>query len=114
MFSRSKLGAAAKELADHLQLVEHVAALKTAQKETAEAVTALADRIRHLEADMAVLKAEVKLEALREAQSVVYAVQAGLNQQIQDLAVKVAVQGAGREPPASASTVRELPAPDPI
>ncbi len=40
---------------------------------------------------MTVLKAETKLDAIREAQSVVYAVQSGLNQRIEDIAIKLAV-----------------------
>lgn len=41
---------------------------------------------------MAVLKAETKLDTIREAQAVVYAVQNGLNQRIEDIAVKLAVR----------------------
>jgi cell fate (sporulation/competence/biofilm development) regulator YmcA (YheA/YmcA/DUF963 family) len=91
VFSRKKVAEAAQELADHLQLIDHVKALQTGQKEIAEAISKLGDRIRILETDMSVLKAETKLEALKEAQSVVYAVQSGLNQRIESLAVRVAL-----------------------
>ena len=50
----------------------------------------MGDRLRAVEGELAILRAEVKLDALREAQSVVYAVQGGLNQQIQDLAIRMA------------------------
>lgn len=43
---------------------------------------------------MLVLKSETKLEALREAQSVVYNVQSGLNQRIENLAIRVAISEA--------------------
>lgn len=104
MWSRKSLGDAAREIADHLQLIEHVKALQTGQKELGAAIATLGDRLRAIETDLAVLRAEVKLDALREAQSVVYAVQGGLNQQIQDLAVRMAVHetpGHARLPPSS-------------
>ncbi len=72
-------------------MADHIKNLQVAQRELSEAVAVLGDRMRQIEADMAVLKAETKLDAIREAQSVVYAVQNGLNQRIEDIAVKVAV-----------------------
>lgn len=91
MFGREKLAQAAKELADHLLVVESIKALQTAQKELADAIKKLDQRIRRIENDLQVIKAETKLDALRETQSVINAVQGGLNQRIEDLAVKIAV-----------------------
>lgn len=96
MWSRRKLGEAAQGIADHLLLIEQVKALQTAQKEIAEAVGQIGERLRKIEADMAALKAEVKLDAIKEAQGVVYAVQSDLNRRIQEVAVKVAVADATR------------------
>lgn len=96
MWSRRKLGEAAQGLADHLLLAEQVKSLQTAQKEMADALTQIGDRLRKVEADMGALRAEVKLEALKEAQGVVYAVQSDLNSRIQEIAVKVAVAEANR------------------
>ena len=89
-FDRQKVGAAARELADHLQLIENVRALQTAQKELGDALAALSGRIRDIEADMRVLKAETKLENLKEIQAVINSVQGGLNERIETLAIKVA------------------------
>ncbi|MBL1257980.1 hypothetical protein [Methylocystis sp. Sn-Cys] len=50
--------------------------------------------MNEIEVELRVLKAETKLDALREAQAVVNAVQGNLNQRIEDLAVKVAVMEA--------------------
>jgi cell fate (sporulation/competence/biofilm development) regulator YmcA (YheA/YmcA/DUF963 family) len=90
VFSRKKVAEAAQELADHLKLIDHVKALQTGQKEIGEAIAKLGDRIRDIEREMSVLKAETRLEALKEAQSVVYAVQGNLNQRLEDLAVRIA------------------------
>lgn len=66
MFSKDKIAVAARELADHLQVVEHIKALQQGQKDLADAIKLMGDRIRELESDMRVLKSETKLEALRE------------------------------------------------
>jgi cell fate (sporulation/competence/biofilm development) regulator YmcA (YheA/YmcA/DUF963 family) len=91
MFSRKQLSEAVKELADHLQVVEHIKALQVAQKELADAIKSMGERMHNLEAEMRALKSETKLEALKETQVIVNAVQGGLNQRIEDVAVKVAV-----------------------
>jgi hypothetical protein len=80
-----------EKLADALQVVESVKSLQTAQKEIANAVRALDDRIRAVEIEMRVIRAETTLHALKETQLIVNAVQGGLNQRIESLAVKVAI-----------------------
>jgi predicted nucleic acid-binding Zn-ribbon protein len=87
--TRKKLAEAAREVADHLQLIDHVKALQQGQKEIADAVAALGRRLDILEASLPALKAEVGLSALREAQSVVYQTQSGLNERMERLAVEV-------------------------
>ena len=89
MFKREKLGAAAQEIADHLQLIENVKTLQSEQKSLADGLAALGERIRDLELEMRGLKSETKLEALKEAQGVVFSVQGSLNQRIENLAVKI-------------------------
>ncbi len=105
MVSRESFAKAVQEVIDHVQLVDHVKALQQLQKETADAVAELGHRLRDLERDIMVLKSEIKLESLREAQNVVYNVQNGLNQRIETLAVKVAV--------AEALAMERRRAPDP-
>ena len=88
---RDAIAKAAKDLAAHLQLIEHVKALQEGQKLLADGVKALGDRLGALEGSMLVLKAEIRLEALREVQATVNTVQGGLNERIETLAVKVAI-----------------------
>ena len=90
-FSRQKIAEAAKELADHLQVVEHIKTLQVAQKELADSIKVLGDRIREIEIEMRALKAETVLQAVRETQSIINSVQGGLNQRIETLAVQVAL-----------------------
>lgn len=94
MLSRNKAADLAQDIANHLQLPEQIRSLQTAQKEIADAIRRLEGRINEIEVELRVLKAEAKLDALREAQAVVNAVQGNLNQRIEDLAVKVAVMEA--------------------
>jgi hypothetical protein len=49
---RQKIAEAAKELANHLQVVEHIKALQTGQKELADSIAALGDRIRAIETEL--------------------------------------------------------------
>jgi hypothetical protein len=88
-FSKQKIAEAAKELADQLQVVEHIKELRTGQKELADSIAALGDRIRAIETELRALKAETLLEAVKQTQNIVNSVQGGLNQRIQDLAVQV-------------------------
>jgi hypothetical protein len=90
-FSRQKIAEAAKEIADHLRLVENVKELQDQQKQLADALKALGDRIRTIETELRALKAETLLEAVKQTQSIVNGVQGGLNQRIQDVAVQVAI-----------------------
>ncbi len=91
MFSRDRIAKAAAELADHLQIIDTVRSLQVGQKELADAIKSLGEQVRDIQTDLRALKAETRLEALRETQTIVNAVQGGLNQRIEALAVKIAV-----------------------
>jgi hypothetical protein len=91
MFSREKIAKAAQELADHLQIIENVESLQTAQEYMANAIRVLDDRLRAIESEMRAMRAEIRLDAIREVQTLVNAVQGGLNQRIEDIAVKLAM-----------------------
>ena len=90
-FGRDKMAKAAQELADHLALIDNVRALQVAQKEMADAIQVINNRLRDIEVEMRVVKSDTTAHALRETQLIVNAVQGGLNQRIETLAVKVAV-----------------------
>ncbi len=90
--SRKRMAAAAKELADHLLLIDHVKALQAGQRELADAIALLGHRLHQIEAQVQAARADTKLDAIREAQTVVNVVQDSLNQRIETLAVKIAVQ----------------------
>jgi cell fate (sporulation/competence/biofilm development) regulator YmcA (YheA/YmcA/DUF963 family) len=96
MFGREKIAEAARELADHLQIVENVKALQQGQKEISDAIMSLDDRIRTMEIEFRVLKAETTTQAIKETTLIVNAVQGSLNQRIEELAIKVAVFGNSR------------------
>lgn len=89
---RKPTAGAAKELADYLLVVDHVKALRTGQRELADAIASLGHRLHHVEAQLQTVRADAKLDAIREAQTVVNVVQDSLNQRIETLAVKIAVQ----------------------
>lgn len=95
MWGRDKIAQAAKELAEHLQVIENIKSLQEAQKKLADAIAALDQRLRNVEGELKVIRAEVRVDALRETQNIVNSVQGGLNQRIEDLAIKVAVMERG-------------------
>jgi hypothetical protein len=90
MLGREKLGKGARELADHLMLVENVKALQQGQKEIADAISLLNDRIRAVEAELRAARAEIKLEAIRETQQMLNSVQGAFHEKLTDLTVRVA------------------------
>ncbi len=98
--SRAKLAAVAEEINKQLRVIDDVKALQTGQTEMARAIAQLSDRLRSLELQMSALKSEVKLDALKEAQNVVWTVQTDLNRRVQELAVKVGISEHERAKPA--------------
>lgn len=104
-WSREKIGKAAQEIADHLMLVENVKALQQGQKEMANAIATLDDRIRKVEADLRVVRAETRLEAIRETQQVLNSVQGAFHEKLADLTVRVVeVEGQHKAPLIAFST----------
>lgn len=98
MFTRKNIGDATQEVLDHLQLIDNVKALKAGQLELGSAIGLINERLSKIEAALSVAKAEIKLDAIKESQSVVFAVQNSLNQRVEDLAVKLALMGVRGEP----------------
>ena len=82
---RQRIGDIASDVAAHFQLVENIKSLQAVQKEMANTIRELGDRVRDLQTEMKVLKAEVKFVSLKETQTIVNAVQGGLNQRIEAL-----------------------------
>jgi predicted nuclease with TOPRIM domain len=91
MWGRTRIQQAAKELADHLGMIENIKALQTAQKELADAHRELRSEVRELQAELKVLKAELRHEISIETHATINAVQGGLHDRLQALAVKVAL-----------------------
>jgi hypothetical protein len=120
MWGRDKIAKAATELAEHLQVIENIKSLQEGQKKLADAIKALDQRLTSMEIELKVIRADVRVDALRETQNIVNSVQGGLNQRIEDLAIKVAVmeRGAHRPPqidttvPLISAVTRPLPAMD--
>jgi len=94
MLSREKMAKAATEVAEHLQIIENIRALQTAQKEISNEIKAINQRHAELQVELRAFKAEVKFEALKETQIIVNAVQGSLNQRLETLSNKVAVMEA--------------------
>ncbi|MGL3208291.1 hypothetical protein [Bradyrhizobium sp. BR 1433] len=89
MFSREKIQKTAQEIADHLRLTDHIKGLQQAQKEMADAIASLGDRIKNLETELRVIKAETKLEAVRETQQVLNSVQGAFHDKLTEIAVRI-------------------------
>jgi chromosome segregation ATPase len=90
IFTRKGVAEAAKELAAQLAVVDDVANLQEMQKELADAIAKLNDRIKGLEAEMRALKAEVKLEAIKETHQMLHTVQGVFHEKLTDLTVRLA------------------------
>src|SRR4051812_13464005 len=99
IWSREKLGKAAEEFADHVLLVDHVKALQQGQKEIAEALRAVNDRLTAIESEFKVLKAETQRDALREVQDAVNRVQGAFYDKLGALSTKVTVLELERDNP---------------
>lgn len=89
MFGRKQTAEIAKEIADGLLLIENVRALQEAQKEMANAIAAISDRLRDMEANMRALKAETKHESLKETQLMLNAVQGAFNDKLSDISIRL-------------------------
>jgi wobble nucleotide-excising tRNase len=89
MFKRKDVADAAKDFAAHVSVVDDVAHLQSMQKEMSNAIAKLNDRITNIEAEIRVLKAEVKLDAVREASQMVSAVQGAFHEKLTELTVRI-------------------------
>jgi uncharacterized protein YlxW (UPF0749 family) len=100
-FSLSREGAAkaATELAEHLKLIDNVRALQVAQKELADEIRTINQRLFELHSEIRALKAETKFEALKEAQNIVNSVQSAFYERLEKLSNQVAVLSNGSGQP---------------
>jgi hypothetical protein len=96
MFSRKQIAEVAADIASQLRVIDDIKALQVGQKELADTLELLGDRLRKVESELRALKAETILDALKETQAVVNAVQGSFNQRIETLAVKVALMEGDR------------------
>jgi len=115
MFGRDRIARAAADIADHLQIIENVRALQLAQKELADALKSVMSKISDMQAELRAIKAETAMFAMKETQGIVNAVQGGLNQRIENLAVRLALteRDVDRMKGEDSSATRlHLPAPD--
>jgi wobble nucleotide-excising tRNase len=103
MFSRKDVAAAAKDLAAHLALVDDVASLQNMQKEMANAIAKLNERIKDIESEIKILKAETKLDAVKETHQIVNAVQGAFHDRLTDLTVRLSRVESGPLPALSTS-----------
>jgi cell fate (sporulation/competence/biofilm development) regulator YmcA (YheA/YmcA/DUF963 family) len=76
-YSKDTIAKTAQELADTLQVVQHVKALQQGQKEIVDAMAKLSDRIRDMESSLKAIKAETMHETSKETQQVLNSVQGG-------------------------------------
>lgn len=91
MWGRSNIGKTVEELTDHLRLVDHVRALQEGQKEIAEAIRTVNQRLTSVEAEFRTLKAETQRDALREVQHAVTAVQGSVHDELTRMATRLVV-----------------------
>tara|TARA_R110000782_G_scaffold19665_1_gene53544 strand:+ start:2907 stop:3287 length:381 start_codon:yes stop_codon:yes gene_type:complete len=105
---RQATAEAVQDFVDHLRLTDNVRALQELQEEIAEAVGKLSNRLQALETAfperLATHKAETQLEAIRQAQDVVYKVQGGMNERMETLAVRMSLYERSRSPASNQPT----------
>jgi len=89
-WSPEKIGQAAQEVADQLLLAEHVKALQQGQKQMADAIAIIDNRLRQIETDMHAVKAEEKLEAIKETTHMLQTIQGAFHDKLTHLTLKVA------------------------
>lgn len=105
MIGREKMAKAAVELAEHLQIVENIRALQIAQKQLADELNLINKNYNEVRAEISILRAEIKFEAIKETQIIINGVQGGLNQRLEAISNKLAVMEVDR---VNSSTVKFL------
>jgi predicted nucleic acid-binding Zn-ribbon protein len=98
-FSRKGAAEVAKDISAHLTVVDDVANLQKLQKEMADAIAKLSDRINRIEAAMQTVKVEAQLEAVREANRTIQSVQGAFFEKLTDLTVRLSHVEAQPKPP---------------
>jgi predicted nucleic acid-binding Zn-ribbon protein len=97
-FSRKGAAETAKEIAAHLSLVDDVANLQKMQKELADAIARLNDRLKDFEVELRTLKPEVQLAAMEKTTQMVQTVQGAFHEKLTDLTVRISKLEAGSVP----------------
>lgn len=80
---------AADLISDVRRVFAKIENLESGQKQLADELSLLADRVRELEAGLREAKAEIKLDAHKQAQSIVNAAQSQLYNDIKNLTLQV-------------------------
>lgn len=93
-FSRTRIAEAAGNVARHLQLVETTKSIEIAQRELANSISRMNERTVALEAELRTMKSEVRLDALKETQSMCNALGGSLSERIDRLENTVGVMAA--------------------
>ena len=91
LFGCDKLAQYGEEVGAYLKAIDHIKELQAAQREMADSIRSVSDRVQALEIEFRAQKAEIRAETLRETQGIVNAVQGQFYKNLQDIAVDVAV-----------------------
>ena len=91
LFGRDKLAQYSEEVGAYLKAIDHIKELQAAQREMADSIRRVSDRVQTHEVEFRALKAEIRAETSRETQGIVNAVQGQFYKNLQDIAVDVAV-----------------------
>ena len=91
MFGREKVAQITQEIGAFAKAIDHIKELQEAQQELKDSIRRLGDRVHALEVEFGALKAEIRVDTLRETQAAVNAVQGSFYQRLQDIAVEVAL-----------------------
>jgi hypothetical protein len=94
--SRKGLADLLATLRDHIALVDNVANLQKMQKELADAMTQLTERMKDLERGMGTLKVETQHETTKEMHLTLHAVQGAFHEKLSDLTLRLARLEGGR------------------
>lgn len=89
MWGKKDIAKAARELADHLEMAQHIKVLQQGQKEIVDAMATLNKRLNDIDSSLQAIKAETKLDAIKETQAMLNAVQGGFYEKLQGLAISV-------------------------
>ena len=80
---------AAELISDIRKAFLRIEKLEESQRSLADAMHRLDGRVRELEAELRVAKSEIRLDAVKEAQSIVNSVQSNLYSEIRDISIQL-------------------------